>query len=265
MATQVRANQIFGINGLPKPFIYNIFPVSAVPNSSASITIKGAYFTPDMEVLIQNQIVNSVNFISSNEIIVGINTSATEEQVNIILNNGNSYMLENAITISVGTVTVPTFQDYYNISGNINIQTQGEAKPININSGGSAEFFDFPLNGNYALEWKWFNSPLFSSAPSPSVRNMRWIDKVTGEEKLALTVANSGYWTEFFHNNVSQKRSSGGAGKIIRLERIDGTIYFKFDNSLQFTLSGANFPNPLKLQVNVRYRDIKGIRLIELL
>ena len=261
--TKVRANQIFGIIGYPAPYISEITPASIQPSETAIITIKGAFFTPTMTVSVVGHTINVFNFKSNSEILINITAPATEGNYNLTLNNGASVTFSAAIIVSVGIVTVPVKSSYYNITGNIDLETQGFAKVESTAAGGSADFFDFPINANYAFEYKWVKSVLYGGSLNSPTQIIELIDKVDGTSKLGVDIFNNTQWTRFYVNGSVVKNSDTSQNLVVRIERINGVVTFKINGSPQYTAS-PTITNALKLRVNIRYHDITQMKLIQI-
>ena len=74
--------------------------VIATDTINGSITITGAWFTPNTRVSIDNVTVNSVTFVSPNEITLDITTGSTEHADNdITVNNGKISTLADAVQV----------------------------------------------------------------------------------------------------------------------------------------------------------------------
>ncbi|SDS12012.1 hypothetical protein SAMN04487764_1501 [Gillisia sp. Hel1_33_143] len=126
--TKLRANQIFGISTNYAPVLNNVLPVSSLPSTGTSVRLLGAYFNPNTTVLISGQTVNTVSFISDNELLVGLTTGNVEGTFAITINNGNSSVFTNRFIVSFGDVKVPTNNDWVITSGQVNTAINGEFK-----------------------------------------------------------------------------------------------------------------------------------------
>ena len=82
--------------------IFNLEPITINQSTSKVLKIKGSFFTPDLTVTINGQVVNSVTFISDNEIDVDFTTGTTDGSYSIEISNGcGSYKIDNVIIVQL--------------------------------------------------------------------------------------------------------------------------------------------------------------------
>ena len=86
----------------PAPFLDpNTYRVNQ--NTTSDITITGSFFTPTTTVTIAGQTVNSVTFISDNELLVNVTSNATDGFYDVIVNNGISTTATGIFEVKLST------------------------------------------------------------------------------------------------------------------------------------------------------------------
>lgn len=87
-------------NCFPEPWITSVFPSSVVADTSHILEIKGSFFTPDStNVTIGGVAATSYEFIDSSTIRVGFDSDIGLGEHDLLIDNGSSTILENAVNI----------------------------------------------------------------------------------------------------------------------------------------------------------------------
>ncbi len=83
----------------PDPFISLIKPTKMNLGKSDEIIIFGSYFTLDTTVAIGGAVIDSITFVSDNEIRLNVTAGNNEGFFNLTINNGREVIVNNAIEI----------------------------------------------------------------------------------------------------------------------------------------------------------------------
>lgn len=252
------------------PYFESLVPDSNLPSTDFQIILNGAYFTPTMTVAIDGQTINSMKFISDNQVILYITSGAAEGNFSITLDNGISVTYPNALSIVLGTVTEPKASEWINQTGQINISTGKDAQLVKKDVLGTAQWNKIlDITKNWYLRWNWQRSPL-DSAGTGRDNYIRLIDVVTATSILNIRSYNDGNFYIYDTDGLVVKAfvpsySWDNQNIIIDFRWINGAGYLYFDNVLQYTFSAnqnALFVNNLNLGVDVKGLDTNNIKHI---
>jgi hypothetical protein len=150
--TKVRANQVFGIPEVFAPILRSISPLQTPPETTTYVSFYGEFFNPNTSVTISNVVVNSIEFISTKEIKVGITTSVNTGFKDVTVNNGKSRTFREFFLVDVGNLTIPTVESW-TTSGAI-INNGSELNISTYDASGTAEGLVIPANKDFRLEFK---------------------------------------------------------------------------------------------------------------
>jgi hypothetical protein len=118
----------------PRPFVTNITPAGILPNQTKQITINGLYFTPATVVRVPGLTVNTISFISPEEIKISLTAGAIESSYNLIVDNGTQTQVDAAILVNNGNVVVPQEAEFIERS-NVDVDN-GYVANNDVNSNG---------------------------------------------------------------------------------------------------------------------------------
>ncbi len=274
--TRVRLEQLTGIPSI-RPHLREVIATSNLPNNTAFFTLKGSYFTPDMGIDFRGQTVNSIDFISDNEVNVSVSTGATEGLFDIILNNGIEVTFKEVLLIALGEVFIPTEETITIVSGQIDTSIDGQIKVLNDNIAGIGEFFSIPIDKDFRLEWK-FSESLVNTQGGVGLGSSRidlltqagnkvlfrgdvYLNKLPSEIGMFLNQSTSGFG---FGSNVYNSLRPPVTNHNYMFERINGILHFKINGVTKHTFTDVADSDVMKIQMSTRFLDIINIRYIEL-
>lgn len=277
LAPDVNGNlKLYTIATAPAPYMDVLIPDSTLPSTTTNLTIKGAFFTPTMTVSIPGQTINYINFVSDNLIRVNVTTGVAEGLFAVTLNNGISATFNNALSIFLGTVYIPTASDYTVISGQSNLTVDGEVSVFANNVSGEVEFFDIPFGQNFRVSAMYRQSPLNTVAGAgvgdttislcqSGVKKFAmesYLAVIPSDVGMYVTQASTGFdWPNFRYNS--------GRGPISNktdytIERIGTIFYFKINNVIVYTFTDTLASGSLQIRVKTRFVDIVNLKYIAL-
>ncbi|WP_428232473.1 IPT/TIG domain-containing protein [Flavobacterium sp.] len=252
----------------PAPFLRDVSPISILPNSTQNLTFEGAFFTPDMTLLIVGQTVNYITFITDNLIKVNVTTGSAQGNFDVILNNGRIATFTDAILIVLGTVYNSIESEWVNKT-NIDVSEIGSAKCIADNLNASAKWTRIiDVNKNFSIR---FNLPLSPMSNSNIDSFIAFNDIVTGENKF--------YFEDYGRGEGDLNRIYYGINgrqigyfttdrsKFFELKKIGNIVTASYHNAdiLISTVSNTTtFSNNLEVAVYLKNSDVSQLKYIEL-
>lgn len=150
----------------PAPYLEELIPDSYRPSTTGNFVLRGSYLTKDMTIAIRKlvggnyiyQTINSRQFVSDNEFRVNCTTSPVEGYWDVVF-DGEIFL--NALYIIEGDVFKPSFADWTNKTGQINLADAGEAKIDYYETEGSAIWNkEFDFTQNFYVQFNIAKSPL---------------------------------------------------------------------------------------------------------
>jgi len=147
--SKVRVERIRGLMGQFAPILKSVSILSSLPNETHLIEFHGFYFTPNTQVVIDEHIVNGVEFVSPEQLNVSVSFSAVEGSVNIFMSNGVEITYYNILLVSLGTVYPVVNQSFINKTGVLTTDNLGTVKTKGFEDVGTAEsdrVFDMNIN-----------------------------------------------------------------------------------------------------------------------
>ena len=279
-STYVEHDEISGLV-LEPPFLKELVPDTYLPSTTGNFILRGSYFTPSMSVVVEGHTINYKTFISSNEVIVNLTTSATEGLYDVTLNNGISVTYNDQLQVVNGTVFQPTSNDWENIINNLDVSNVGNPKFTVINSVSSGQWKQIiDYTKDFKIQFKLSKSPLGFN--------------ISGEEPflyLKSSIDNSNIFTLFLRKDASTiinfrvssetdiidyANTLVGSGlntieqnfdlvseNSIEFRYINGIMYFYYNNVLKRTFTHVLAEN-LNLAVALRWWDLTDIKYIDL-
>lgn len=252
----------------PAPFLRDVSPISILPNSTQNLTFEGAFFTPDMTLIIVGQTVNYITFITDNLIKVNVTTGSAQGNFDVILNNGRVATFTDAILIVLGTVYNSIESEWVNKT-NIDVSEIGSAKCIADNLIASAKWTRIiDVNKNFSIR---FNLPLSPMSNSNIDSFISFNDIVTGENKF--------YFEDYGRGEGDLNRIYYGINgrqigyfttdrsKFFELKKIGNIVTASYHNAgiLISTVSNTTtFSNNLEVAVYLKNSDVSQLKYIEL-
>jgi len=267
--------KMYTLASYPAPYITDT-SLSFMPSTSGNITIKGAFFTPTMTIIITGQTVNYFTFISDNEVIVNITTSANEGNFDITLNNGVSSTFPGCLLVVLGTIRKPELSDWTILSGMPNLNTPGDIKLDLYDVACSATCFTIPNNQDFRVYFTLTRSPLGATTGSASEPAISLISATDNSVKFAAKVYLNG---ADINSNLRAYQASSGLDFFFEAPILESFIMktnpptFFFERiGTQYRLRDYNtniaftdlFSGDLKIMADIRKFDITNIRYVEL-
>jgi hypothetical protein len=283
-ATLIAGTNIKNINGgsilgggdltmalMPAPHLEVLVPESTLPSVTTNFVLKGSFFTPTMNVSIVGQTINYITFVSDNEVLANVTTSASEGMysVTLTLSNGVSATFTNALLIVLGTVYSPTTAEWTNLVASPDISNDGIMAVTAPNLRQSGIWKTIPIGTNFRIQALAKDSPYFNGV---------WDDLPNGGEiQLIDSTTSSVLWQVFFRKwtatagAISSSNSTGesiGASifpidKLTVLER-NGLIWKLSVNGVATGTFASNSNVEMKIKVKVRNNEVHDIKYIEL-
>lgn len=276
LSTDVNGNlKMYTFTNYPAPYISDA-SLFFLPSSTGNLTIKGAFFTPSMTVTITGHTVNYLTFVSDNEIIVNITTSANEGSFDITLNNGISTVFSGRLLVVLGIIHKPGISDWTVINGSPNLNTTGDIKLSLYDVTCSATCFTIPSDKDFRVYFTLTRSPLGATSGSPNEPSISLISASDNSVKFAAQVYLNG--ADVTSNLRAYQASSGfeyskdiGILESFIIKTNPPTFYFERIGG-QYRLRDYNtnivftdiFSGDLKIKANIRKFDITNIRYVEL-
>lgn len=269
--TRVRSGQIIGVPQSNEPFLYEVVPESNLPGVTADFIFKGAYFTKTTTVTVSGQTVNSVVFMSDNQLRVNITLGSAEGSFSATINNGQSKTFPDAILVVLGEVFTPDSSDYTITSGLMDLTTRGEAKLSGAQQDGKAtivsDTFLIPPDIDFEVRFALRSNPI-DSGPQYYNRNcgLELFNPVDGAKQMgafrwAGITAYSIYLDETASNVLTQ--SNVQEGELIRFKRVNGLYTFLTGNTVRYNLANTYNGN-LRIRIHVHDVDMTNIKYIKL-
>lgn len=251
----------------PPPYLADFVPNTSLPNTTGYITLKGSFFTPDMIVAIAGHTVNSVSFISDNEIKIYLTTSSNGGFYNITLNNGGSDIIfPNRFFISSGTITEPKSEDWENISATMDVSL---GKTLKMRSYGN---YYTAATWNKVIDYTKAFSVFFSFNTSPlglgdiGVPTLDVIGVNSGTIFIT-TGGGAGYnyckmYVGANHQFSLNPNRELWKNSIVEYRYVNGNLSIYIDGIYNFN-TGLTLTENVKLKFSSVYADIANIKYVE--
>jgi hypothetical protein len=258
----------------PAPSLQNLVPTSLLPSNTAQLTINGSFFTPQTIVKIQNQTVNSVEFVNQGQLILSVTTSAVEEEVDITISNGTTVIFSGVLPINLGVVFIPSEADWNSVIGSANISQSGKIYTT---------IFDSNSSGDWDKQLDFTKDFIFQFRIKPSILNTEAFNntsfftlKNVSNNNLKLQLNYAGGTSDLYsgqlevrfngsYNNYLIGITQTTINKLIQFRWIDGVLYFYLNNVLEKTFDNTQiFTENVYLSYLVKTIDIIDIKYIEL-
>ena len=275
--TKPRATQIRGLASQQAPFLADLIPDSYLPNNTGDFRLIGAFFTPDMNVIVEGQTVNRIKFISDNEVLVNLTTGAAEGTFDVTLNNGIQAIFQDVLLIVLGEVFTPITADWNILEGIPNTETDGKVEITTFD-----EYVKLRWNQVIDQTKDWSIRFKFKRSPLGDINSSVRINNVILKKQADLTPI---YYAQFQAEgslaNVygitptdglkkfsSTSSSSGAVYNMLESLNIDvqyigGVLRCYINNTLRGTFNQIIDDN-LFIDVELKRFDLTGIKYIEL-
>lgn len=263
----------------PKPSLQSLVPTSLLPSNTASLTINGSFFTPETIVSIENQTVNSVEFINQGQLILSVTTSAVEEEVDITISNGTTVIFSGILPINLGVVFIPSEVNWEAPTGTaFDLIQNGSAKITTFNSLHANRWNqEFDFTKDFIVEFIFKLSPLGSPANLNEfqARHLSLRKASDNSEILYINVLEENgapyllIYTQSVNQGFSNSYVDGDRNNFwatnpkLQFRFISGIFYFYVDNVLKRTFTDVVAEN-MKLSIGLKSFDITNIKYIEL-
>lgn len=251
----------------PKPSLQSLVPTSLLPSTTASLTINGSFFTPETIVSIENQTVNSIEFINQGQLILSVTTSAVEEEVDITISNGTTVIFSGVLPINLGVVFIPAEADWISLTGSRNISESGKMKLVGADITGSAIFDQIVDISKDWIVTATAKRSVFK--PTGGGGYLELIDSVTGTMKVLFDTDSAGY-NGYLYDSTGYIGGFGGPpynfDEPLKHEYryIDGILRLYKSGVLRYTWASLPFSSNLKIKMTVVNQDWEEIKYIEL-
>lgn len=268
--------KLYSMPIMPPPYLEELIPDSYLPNNTGNFIIKGSFFTPTTTVIVEGQTLNYLTFVSDNEMLANITTGSTEGVFDVTINNGISVVFPNVLLIISGEVFEPKEADWIDITGAIDLTTDGEAKIGIMNAVQKADWTKIiDHTKDYAIRFSIKEGSLGTPISNSELNQIkllkisdgleyfgfRLVNSLSNYQAYALyggaasyfMVANSDYnlnmWTELGEKNFE-------------FRHVAGIMYFYVNNVLKGTFTQP-VTESFKFRVDIRNFDITKIKYIE--
>lgn len=267
----------------PKPSLQNLVPTSLLPSNTASLTINGSFFTPETIVSIENQTVNSVEFVNQGQLILSVTTSAVEEEVDITISNGTTVIFSGILPINLGVVFIPSEVNWEAPTGTVfDLAQNGSPKLTVFNSyHGNRWEQEIDYTKDFIVQFYLKSSTLGSprNKNEYQISNLK-LSKVSDDSQvIAFNVIDEtfGHVLQFYTRSINDGWASNSfySGETpvnnfwsnntdkFEFRFISGAMYFYMNNVLKRTFSDVLTEN-MKLSLYLKSFDIANIKYIEL-
>lgn len=264
----------------PKPSLQSLLPTSLLPSNTQQLTINGSFFTPETIVSIENQTVNSIEFVNQGQLILSVTTSSVEEEVDITISNGTSVVFSGVLPINLGVVFIPTEANWSNIVGDLNVTETGNAKIITLGAPASGTWGqEFDYTKDFIVKFGVKQSTLgsaqggfdeaivdFLKVDNSILFNVFYYGRVDSNRADFYGIPKYGRvadWDWGLFKNNTQNYWDTPNTDIIEIRVIDGIVSAYFNNVYRFRYD-VSLTGNIKMKVNLRRFDIVGIKYIEL-
>ena len=278
LSTDANGNiKLYTITTTPAPFLEVLAPDSTLPSTTTNITLKGAFFTPNMSVTISGQTVNYVSFVNDNLVTVNITTGSAEGLFDITLNNGLSATFKNAFMTVLGTIYTPLTAEWTSHTGAITAG-DGKIETLSYTSVGSVIWNrELDWTKNFEIRCKPRKSPFgVPTGYQYSFLQLLNVSDNTNKLNLAWTYP-VGYVecrTSFDYEIYSAPIAPSANSSLeawntyiedieIKIRWFDGIFTLWHNGQLKKTFSSGLTEN-LKLKASVYSTDLYDIKYIEL-
>ena len=280
--TKPRATQIRGLAKQQAPYLFNIIPDSYLPDSTGDVDIYGEFFTPDMTVSADGQIINYFNFINSGHIKVNMTRGSAEGTFGLTLDNGIEAYFPDVLLIVLGSVLSPNGADWVNIVEPINFSND-EVLVETWNSEGSAVWdHDFDYQNDFWVRFS-FRQSQFGNINGAPAHKMLQIVKSSDLSEIFYIVTN--VFTDRYINLQAGSQADGtqnylhaydgasgntldSARETIKTTKLEfrwnsnsGVMYLYKDGAVKKTFTDVVNEN-MRLKINVKFWDIINIKEI---
>lgn len=266
----------------PAPILGSVIPVSLLPNSTSELRLKGSFYTPAGFVLLEGQVVNTIEFEpDTGDYVLSVTTAALEGEFDIIISNGTSVTFANKLIVILGVVHVPDIIDWSNIVEPIEILNNGEVKVKTLGQSGFATWQrDIPPTGiNWEIRWKIRQSNLVATTIPTNANHASTEDFVLQRDSdnlkafgFGIKYESTSLWKPYYETPTDGKLQttniSPDAPNLIdtytfALRFKDGILSYVENNVVKRTLTHV-FTENMKIRVKVIYVDTHSIQYIEL-
>ena len=279
-----------GENGTSKykeiiiPTDIRVIPNSVLPSTTLDVVVECKDMTSDSTVsfgtgLTLNSQAVELNSFGSFVVRANVTFDATEQAIDVTVNNGLSGTAIGILNVVNGTVNIPQTSDWTVDSGLIDLDITGEAKLHTQNVYGEADSFIIPANQDFDISFRFTKSDL---EPVPYVSNFSrdiGLKRVSDSAKVvsfgtryngrigAISDENTRLSTPNFYdiNGVQWIGESGIDSELMSIRRVSGIISV-ISNRTQTTyytfITAIN--DELVLYASVREYDIKDIKYTDL-
>lgn len=265
----------------PAPILGSVTPISVLPDTTTEIIIQGSFYTPQGFVLIDGQVVNTIEFDPDTaNYILSVTSGLTDGEYDITISNGTAVTFEGRFIVNLGVVYIPLSEEWINKTGSINTDLGSEVKIDTFSSLSTAKWNrSIDYIGDFKVVFKFTESPL--GTPYNGSENVRHISLYNTTDNLemfgiglrfrsGLAVQLKGY-SDVSSNTVissylgatDEETASLVLDKEVEFRFISGVMYFYFDGVLKETKPDIVTSN-LNLGISIKTFNIKNIKYIEL-
>lgn len=254
------------------PYLRELVPDTYLPSTTGNFILRGSFFTPDMEITIEGHTINYQTFVSSNEFIVNLTTSATEGLYDVTLNNGLIAVFPDQLQVINGTVYQPINAEWINTSGNITLDNENLRLLVDGSLGSTEWNRTFDITKDFQIYFTRKFSPIAANGDFHSVDLVTFTDLTTSDEYIIRSVYGSGGQGRFYilKNETSLYNIIYGLNtdtNVIKLTFNESTNVMSvyIDNVLRYSFADTEFANDFNSVWNVQwYYDILDIKYIDL-
>lgn len=256
------------------PYLRELVPDTYLPSTTGNFILRGSFFTPDMEITIEGHTINYQTFVSSNEFVVNLTTSATDGLYDVTLDNGIEAVYPDQLKVINGTVYEPTILDMEIISGTPDLSVPGAIKMETSTTTATVELaYVIPEGQDFQIRWKGTKSPLRDNTYGDNLNNIKLIQN--GVERYRAS-----YWYEpktvrfnqvsngFGHLDAVGSHTASGTDtsldKEYYFQRIGDVVTFHVNGTQLGTFTDLSDNGDIIVRITIGRFDITGIKYIDL-
>lgn len=256
---------------LPSPYFRNTVPSNLIPSTTTILSVFSDYYTADSVTTIENCTILSSNYVGMGQYDFLVQSGATEEDVDITINNGTTVVFSGVLPIILGVVYIPTSADWEDITGSADYSVSGEVSIVTFGTEGRATYNKIISS---AVIWSVYAtvqpSPLHSYVSSNEGTDFyEFIDQTTSDVRSFRYYFSGPFYgaIAYFLNGTQigtlQFITKSPTGFPVAFRFLNDASNFKIyaNNTLLFTLTKLS--NNQKFRVKSEHYDLKSIKYVE--
>ncbi len=265
----------------PAPILGSVNPISLLPSSTSELTISGSFYTPEGFVLIDGQVVNTIEFKpDTGDYVLSVTTGALEGEFDITISNGTSVTFNNKLIVNLGDVFIPTAADWNVLTGSPDLTEDGAVKLTTFDSLCEAVYTtELDISGDFEVRHNLLRSNL-STDETPAFQSIQLIDAVTdavmfyleytmgngdgghAQTRTASAADSPDFHLWFYPKTITEKFEYFATAKNY-FRYVSGVMYY-YENDVLIRTFTDTLSNNLKIKVRTQKANVNNIKYIEL-